>query len=403
MLGNVLFSELFFTQQRSRLMTNVHQIIFYPVGNGDTVQLVLHGGRRVLFDFCHRQKAEDPDTPEIDLKGCLREDLKKAGRDNYDVVAFTHADVDHIQGSTEFFELGHASKYQGGGRIKITELWVPAAMLLESATQDQQSNEFVILRQEARHRLLEGKGIRVFSKPVALMDWLTPRLRERGEPATARDHLFVDAGTIVPGFSLAEDGTEFFCHSPFIKHCDDGDIIRNTAALVFNVRMRADGRDFDFLQVGDATWEDLEDIVRTTRMHGNHDRLGWNLYNLPHHCSYLALGDDKGQKETVLAPLVEELLLQGKKDAYMVSCSSPVTDVKESYLQVQPPHIQARNAYERHLSEIGGRKFLVTMEEPNASKPEPLVFEVTFGGIAWKRSSSVGAPAILLSKPPRAG
>lgn len=36
----------------------MHQVIFYPVGNGDTTQIILSGGRRVLFDFCHRDKAE---------------------------------------------------------------------------------------------------------------------------------------------------------------------------------------------------------------------------------------------------------------------------------------------------------------------------------------------------------
>ena len=137
-----------------------------------------------------------------------------------------------------FFELQHAKKYQGDDRIKIRELWVPAAMLLESTDKDHQTEEFVLLRQEARHRLLEGKGILVFSKPQALADWLEPLLEERGETDSARDHLFIDAGTIVPGFTLAEDGAEFFCHSPFVKHCDDGDMIRNSAALVFNVRVK---------------------------------------------------------------------------------------------------------------------------------------------------------------------
>ena len=109
-------------------LADSHQVIFYPVGNGDTTQIVLSKGRRVLFDYCHRGKAEDDDTPEIDLKTRLKDDLKAAGRDYFDVVAFTHADLDHIQGSTEFFELQHAKKYQGEGRIKIRELWVPAAM-----------------------------------------------------------------------------------------------------------------------------------------------------------------------------------------------------------------------------------------------------------------------------------
>lgn len=384
-------------------MAEQHQIVFYPVANGDTSQVVLGRGRRVLFDFCHRPNAESADTPEIDLKKRLKEELKAAGRDYFDVVAFTHADADHIMGSTEFFYLQHASKYQGKDRIKIRQLWVPAAMVLESASNDQQSAEFVILRQEARHRLLEGKDILVFSKPPELMDWLVPKLKERGEPANARDHLFVDAGTLVPGFTLSVDGAEFFCHSPFIKHCEDGDVIRNSAALVFNVRLMAGSNKFDYLEIGDAHWEDLEEIVRITKWHKNNDRLAWDLINIPHHCSYLSLSDEKGEKETEPKPGVKELLLAGKQDAYIVSCSKPVVDVKESYDQVQPPHIQARKAYERHLKEVRGRKFLVTMEEPNATKPEPLVFDVTVGGVSWTKTGLIGAPAIVASRPSRAG
>jgi hypothetical protein len=384
-------------------MPEKHQIIFYPVANGDTSQLVLSQGRRVLFDFCHRPNAESVDTPEIDLKKRLKEELGKAERDYFDVVAFTHADADHIMGSTDFFELRHASKYQGADRIKIRQLWVPAAMVLESASNDDQSNEFVILRQEARYRLLEGKDILVFSKPQELMNWLVPKLKERGEPANARDHLFVDAGSLVPGFTLTVDGAEFFCHSPFIKHCEGGDVIRNSAALVFNVRLIAGGNKFDYLEIGDAHWEDLEDIVRITKWHKNDDRLAWDLINIPHHCSYLSLSDEKGEKETEPKPLVKELLLAGKQDSYIVSCSKPVVDVKESYDQVQPPHIQARKAYERYLKEVKGRKFLVTMEEPNATKPEPLVFDVTAGGVSWTKTALIGAPALVASRPSRAG
>lgn len=384
-------------------MVEIHKVVFYPVGNGDTSQVILSGGRRVLFDFCHRQKGEDKDAPEIDLTSRLKAELKEAERDYFDVVAFTHADVDHISGSTEFFELQHAEKYQGNGRIKIGELWVPAAMLIEEAENDQQSEEFVILRQEARYRLLEGKGILAFSRPQLLIDWLVPKLKERGLPATARDHLFIDAGRLVPGFTLDKDGVEFFCHSPFIKHCDDGDIIRNRSALVFNVRFRADGAHYDFLEVGDAEWEVLEDIVKATRVHKNNDRLAWDLFNIPHHCSYLALSDDKGKEETIPKPLVKELLLAGKCDAYVVSSSRPIPDSKNSYEQTQPPHIQARKAYERYLKEVGGRKFLVTMEEPNATRPEPMIFEISGGGVSWKRSGAIGAPAIITSIPPRAG
>jgi hypothetical protein len=384
-------------------MAQVHKIVFYPVGNGDTCQVILAGGRRILFDFCHLRAAEDDADPRIDLKKQLKEELDAANRDDLDVVAFTHADTDHISGSTEFFDLRHAAKYQGEGRIKISELWVPAALLIDEVKRDQLSNEFAILRREARHRVLEGKGIKVFSKPKRLMDeWLRQALKDRGEPETARDYLFVDAGTLVDGFSLAADGAEFFCHSPFIKHCDEGDDLRNEAALIFNVRLRADGADYDFLQIGDSTWEVLEDIVSITKVHKNEDRLKWNLLNIPHHCSYLALSDQKGDKETEPKPLVKELLLHGKKDAYLVSSSDPIPDSKDMYEADQPPHIQAKNAYETYRKKVQGRRVVVTMEEPNASKPEPLTFEVTVGGVTWIKAIS-GAPAVLASKPPRAG
>lgn len=384
-------------------MSETHKVIFYPVGNGDTSQLILDSGRRVLFDFCHRDKAEGDDTPEIDLKAQLRDELKEAKRDSFDVVAFTHADKDHIQGSTSFFWLQHAKKYQSEDRIKIMELWVPAAMVIESASNDEQSDEFVILRQEARHRLLEGKDILVFSKPKELRDWLEPALKERGDKPDARDHLFVDAGTLAPGFSLASDKAEFFCHSPFIEHCDEGEIVRNSAALIFNIRLRSGAETFDFFEVGDAEWSDLEKIVTKTRKHKNGDRLKWDLFNIPHHCSYLALSDEKGDKEAVPKPLVKELLLEGRKGAYKVSCSNPIPDTKDAYDQIQPPHIQARKAYEKYLDEIDGRRFLVTMEEPNATKPKPLTFEFTSGGLSFKKSTSFGAAGIISSTAPRAG
>lgn len=384
-------------------MFEKHKVSFYPVGNGDTSQVTLYSGKRFLFDFCHRSNAGQADVPEIDLMATLRAELKESKKESFDVVAFTHADNDHICGSTEFFWLQHAAKYQSVDRVKMDTMWVPAAMLLEVASNDSQSDEFVILRQEARHRLLEGKGILVFSKPQALMEWLTPALKARGENETARDHLFVDAGTLVPGWSLASDHIEFFVHSPFIEHCDDGDIIRNSASLILQVRMTADGSQYDYLEVGDADWADLERIVEITEKHGNGDRLTFDLYNLPHHCSYLALSDEKGKAETDPKPLVRKLLNGGRRDSYVIACSKPIPDIKQSYEQIQPPHIQARKAYEKANDAVGGRGFLVTMEEPNATRPQPIVFEIKGHGISWAQSSLVGGAGMASTGSYRAG
>ena len=375
-----------------------HKIVFYPVGNGDTCQIILENGKRILMDYRHRKKTETGEGPEINLKAHLKKELKDAGRNSFDVVAFTHGDSDHIENSTEFFELTHAAKYQGEGRVKIDTLWVPAALVLENATNDQQSAEFIIWRQEARYRLKQGTGIRVFSKPEKLKGWL----EDNGLTLESRRHLITDAGKIAPDLSLDADGVEFFCHSPFIKHVDEGDDLRNAASLIFNVRFRQGESHYDFLAVGDSEWCVLEDIVKTTKAHGNMDRLAWDLYNIPHHCSYLALSDVKGTYETVPKPYVEDILLAGKEGSYIVSSSCPILDTKEGREQIQPPHIQAKKCYQRYLDKTNGAKFLVTMEEPNATRPQPLEFKVEAQGL-----SLVGAAAaagIIISKPaPRAG
>jgi len=66
----------------------------------------------------------------------LRRDLDKAGRDYFDAVCITHTDTDHCKGFGEFFWLDHAALYQGKDRIKIRELWVPAAAILEENLKD---------------------------------------------------------------------------------------------------------------------------------------------------------------------------------------------------------------------------------------------------------------------------
>lgn len=211
-------------------------------------------------------------------------------------------------------------------------------------------DEFVIWRQEARYRLKEGKGIRVFSKPEKLKKWL----EENGLTVEDRRNLITDAGQVVPGFTLDVDQVEFFCHSPFIKHVDGGDDLRNEAALIFQVRFEVGGTRFNYLAVGDSKHEVLDDIVNITEYHGNQDRLDWNLFNIPHHCSYLALGPDKGDKETTPIKNVEKLLRQGQKNAYIVSSSNPIGDDKDAYAQQQPPHVQAKNTYVKYLQEVVG-------------------------------------------------
>lgn len=183
----------------------MHKITFYPLGNADCCKVDLSNGKKLLFDYAHTRNGEDENDPRIDLAKILKEDLEESNRKDFDVVAFTHGDDDHIHGFSEFFYLEHAQKYQNDERIKIKELWVPAAMIIEEGLE----GEARILRAEARHRLKNGERIRVFSRPERLKDWL----ESEGLSLEERKHLITSAGQLVPGFDdKSSKGVEFFVH-----------------------------------------------------------------------------------------------------------------------------------------------------------------------------------------------
>ena len=372
----------------------MHTAKFYPVGNGDCSQFILNNGKRLLFDFRHLEEGEKKGHPAIDLKKSLGDELEDAGKDYLDVVAFTHGDEDHFKGSTEFFELSHARKYQGRGRIKINTLWVPAAMILEEGL----TGENQVLRAEARYRLKDGKGIRVFSKPDKLKAWL----KGEGIRIEDRKHLISDAGTIIPEFTLQSDEVEFFVHAPFNEQVDGSEeISRNESALILHATLKTKAGTKRFLIVGDSEWETLEKIVSLTKSHSKKERLTWDLYNVPHHCSYLALSDEKGDKITEPKPNIRWLLDQGTEGAIII-CSS--NEIEDDYDRDQPPHIQAKNQYNQTLEDKNSGQMLVTMEHPDTKNPVPI--EIIFDEDGCRlRPFNITAPAVALANnsAPRAG
>jgi hypothetical protein len=369
----------------------MHKVKFYPVGNGDCSQIILANGKRLLFDYCHRGLSEDPDDPRIDLATTLRQELAEVERDAYDVVGFTHLDDDHVCGSTEFFYFEHAAKYQSDDRIKIRELWVPAAILMEKSL----TGEKEVLRQEARYRLKNGRGIRVFSKPEKLTEWL----ESEGLTLESRRHLITDAGQIVPAFEKQRDGVEFFVHSPFSKHCDGDTVQRNEAALILHATFLVDQTETRYLMIGDSEWEVLADIVTITRSKNRGDRLKWDIYNIPHHCSYLALGPDKGKEKTEPVDQVQWLLDWGQQGCILISSSDPIPTEDTDC----PPHRQAARTYRDTIYKNGGDRFEVTMEHPNTRKPKPIVIEIDRGGAKLIKTLLGGSFSVTSKPSPRAG
>lgn len=366
----------------------MHTATFYPSGNADTCLIELQQGKKMLFDFANMRDADDEFDKRIDLETELRNALEASKRAYLDIVAFTHCDDDHIRGSTNFFFLEHAQKYQSDDRIKINELWVPAAMILEDGVED----EARALRAEARHRLIKGEGIRVFSRPELLVDWLA----ENNLSLESRRHLITNAGQIVPGLSRDADGLEVFVHSPFSKHCDEGEIDRNVDSLVIQATFDTGTK---LLLAADTTHEVWQDIVSVTKAHKNDTRLAWDIFKLPHHCSYLSLGPEKGKEKTIPVDEVCWLLEQGQRNAMIVITSDPIPPGDST----QPPHRQAYNCYLDYVAKCGGQ-IKVTMEHPSKDKPEKLVINIDSIGGATVAKRIIAPSIIVTSRPaPRAG
>lgn len=367
----------------------MHKLTFFPLGNADCIRIELEAGKQLLFDFAAMREADDDRDRRIDLPAKLREDLAAAQRSDYDVVAFTHLDNDHIKGASEFFWLDHAAKYQGPGRIKIHELWVPAAAIIEEGAED----EARVLRAEARHRLKAGKGIRVFSRPERLKSWLEKQELSIDD----RRALITDAGKIVPGFE--KDAVEFFVHSPCAVRQDDNSIVeRNDDALVLHATFVSGGRESKVLLTSDVTYEVIADFVRMTRKRGNDARLEWDVVDVPHHCSYTALGPDKGKEKTTPVAEVKWLYDQGQLGSVLVSGSDAIPDGETD----QPPHRQAARYYEEVAARVSG-EFKVTMQHPTRAAPTPLVIKIDLSGATVEKQIATGVSAVVSRPAPRAG
>lgn len=344
-------------------------ITFYPLGNADCSLIEFADGRLMLIDYYKGKDNDDEEDKKVKLPEELNEVLEDKERDYFDVVVFTHRDSDHVLGADEFFWLEHAKEYQGEDRIKIKEIWVPACYILEEGIKDSAR----IIRQEARHRLKEGKGIRVFSQPNALDDWL----KSKNVKPEERKNLITSAGTCAPGFTNDKGQAEIFIHAPFAFQVEDDEIDQNKASLVLHITFFEGDICSRAFFGADTTYDVWEKIVYKTKQEKRLERLIWDIFKISHHCSYKALSEEKGKEMTEPVDDVKYMFEQGQEDCYLISSSKPIPEKDTD----QPPHKQAAAYYKSVAKEKGKEEnFLVTMNTPTSDKPKPIVIIVDESG-----------------------
>jgi hypothetical protein len=195
------------------------------------------------------------------------------------VLCFTHLDGDHCSRSGDVFWFEHAISRQSDTRVKFDELWVPAAAIVETGLMHTDAK---VIQKEAKHRLREGKGIKVFSSPKGLEDWL----RDEGLTLEDRKDCILNAGELVPGLSVSgTEKAEFFIHCPLCwKQDEEDEVVRNEDSIVLHATLREGSRDSRVLLGSDVNSETLSQIVRSTKRHKNQHRLEWDVLKLFHHC-----------------------------------------------------------------------------------------------------------------------
>lgn len=383
----------------------MHSVTFHNLSNADCTRINLACGRKVLFDYADMRDPNDDDDLRCDLPSELRNDLGK--RAYFDVVAFSHLDRDHYAGATEFFYFEHIDKYQGPvegkDRIKMNVMWVPACAITE-ALGDDADLEAKAIQKEARARFKAGKGVRVFSRPESLEKWC----KDNGVDLDARRSCITDAGQLAPEFNLDEDGVEFFVHSPFATRQDEHTVVdRNCDSLVMQATFKAGDTHTKLMLSADVTHDILTDIVAVTETRKRGNRLEWDIFKLPHHCSYKSLSDEKGTDKTKPVPKVKRLFEHyGQDRAIVVSTSDPIPhkgDERDRQDGANPPHRQAANYYMEDVAAPKDGEFKVTMEHPSSAKPRPLTITIDDRKATVKKESIAATAAAVSVRTPRAG
>ncbi len=376
----------------------MHTMTFFPLGNADCCRIELSCDRTILIDYAATKDENDDNDLRCDLPELLKDGLKKNNRDYFDVVAFSHLDKDHFKGASDFFYLEHAMKYQVGKRIKMNMMWVPSAFITETSPDDDEAR---ILQKEARYRFRQAKGIRVFSRPERLEKWCEKNDMKLHD----RLHLITDAGEIAPEFSLCKDHIEFFVHSPFAIRQNDKPVEdRNEDSLVLHATFDVAGVHTKVLMLADSTHEVLSQIVDVTEFKGNEEYLEWDILKIPHHCSYLSIGSEKGTSKTTPVTQVARLCeKKGHRGAIAVSTSKPIpVGGSNEDEDSQPPHRQAANYYKDVTRALVGQ-FVVTMEHPSRNSPKPLVIEIGQSKATLKKSVVSAGIIATSGRAPRAG
>lgn len=332
----------------------------------------------------------------FDVKADLLKELKKdgLGRPFVDLFISTHPHDDHCKGFAGNFYHGEVDDYdkdKNKDEIIIEELWITPRGLnnnLSSPAED--------IRKEAKRRrkLYDDDKNFIGSKGNYLRIIGYDKDKEFD-----RRYCYVPGKlvTTVHGSSLS--WLEIFIHAPFKEDVETSKKYdnKNATSVVVQFGFKIDGYTgykSRVLMGDDAEYEIWQHILDNN---ADDEKLKWNIFLAPHHCSWSFFNDSDNKKE--IKPSADAILnKQIDNSAHIIASSNEIKNDNNN-----PPCYEAKLQYIKKLKS-GSLHFLNTATHSKVGNiPQPIVFKINENGKTLKENTTVAGATSISNPAPRAG
>lgn len=380
-------------------MSNKSKIKFYPVGNADNVLIKGADNTTIVVD-CQIKKSETDSNgvTNFDVKKDLLSELQKDASNNpfVDLFVLSHPHLDHCLGFETNYYAGKPEDYKDINRqndeIIIGEMWVTQRVFANDICE-----EAVAIRKEAKRRRT------LFESDPKEADKYGNRLRIIGynDQDKTVDGLHYIPGQVVNKFNgKSNEYISLFIHAPFkaslaTSKLDDD---QNSASIAFQVRFSSvkNGDIVSRLMMsGDADHYVWQQIKEKSEEMNNEDKLTWDLFLAPHHCSWMFFNDTPYDKNKDPKDYALEVLDYKTKGAEVISSSVEILDN-----DANPPCHQAKDEY---VAKVGKSHFRNTAVNKDKKAPQPIVYLIDDDGFTFEKMVESAAATVLTHSTPRAG
>lgn len=375
-----------------------HIIKYYPVGNADCTLIKLDNGETIIVDCQILADLTDGHGKQVmfDVKADLLKELKKdgLGRPFVDLFISTHPHDDHCKGFAGNFYLGEVDDYdkdKNKDEIIIEELWITPRGLnnnLSSPAED--------IRKEAKRRrnLFDDDKNFIGSNG----NYLRIIGYDKNKEFDSR-YCYVPGKLVTNVHGANLFWLEIFIHAPFKEDVETSKKYdnKNATSVVVQFGFKIDGYTgykSRVLMGGDAEHEIWQHILDNNT---DEEKLRWNIFLAPHHCSWSFFNEPENKKE--FKPSAEAILdKQIGNSAHIIASSNEIKNDDNN-----PPCYEAKQQYMKKLK-LDPSHFLNTATHSKVGNiPQPIVFKINENGKTLKENATVAGATSISNPAPRAG